>query len=48
MRQGLRPAAGIATAALATWLFSVAPLAAADSPGFGLDDFELDTAQDLP
>jgi hypothetical protein len=47
MRQRSPVAAGIATAALATWLVSVAPLAAADSQGFGLDDFELDTAQDL-
>ena len=47
MRRGLRPTAGIATTALATWLVSAVPLAAADSQGFGLDDFELRTAQDL-
>jgi hypothetical protein len=47
MRQGSALAAGIATAALAMWLVSVAPLAAANSQGFGLDDFELRTAQDL-
>jgi Rap1a immunity proteins len=47
MRQGSLAAAGIATAALAVWLVSMAPLEAANSQGFGLDDFELDTGQDL-
>jgi Rap1a immunity proteins len=47
MRQGSRTAAGIATAALATWLISAAPLAAANRQGFALDDFALHTAQDL-
>jgi hypothetical protein len=47
MQQGSRVAAGIATAALAMWLVSVAPPAAADNRGFTLDDFTLRTAQDL-
>ncbi len=47
MRQGSLAAAGIATAALAAWLVSTAPLAAADHPGFGFDDFEIDSGQDL-
>jgi hypothetical protein len=47
MRQSSRPAAGIATAALMTWLVSAAPLEAADGQGFSLDDFRLRTAEDL-
>jgi hypothetical protein len=47
MRQGWFAAAGIATAALAVWLIATAPLEAADSQGFGLDDFEVNSAQDL-
>jgi Rap1a immunity proteins len=47
MRPGWFAAAGIASAALAVWLVSMAPLEAADSQGFALDDFKLKTGQDL-
>ena len=47
MRQGLLASGGIASAALAVWLVSMAPLEAAGSQGFGLDDFKLKTGQDL-
>jgi hypothetical protein len=47
MRHGARAATGLATAALALWLASTAPLEAADQPGFGLDDFALKSGQNL-
>jgi Rap1a immunity proteins len=47
MRQGSLAATAIVTAALAVWLVSIVPLEAADNPGFGLDDFQLDSGQDL-
>lgn len=47
MRRGSLAVTGIATAALAAWLVSMASVEAADSPGFGLDDFQVDSAQDL-
>ena len=47
MRQAMLAAGGIASAALALWLMSMAPLEAADSRGFALEDFKLKSGQDL-
>jgi hypothetical protein len=47
MRQGSLASIGVVGAALATALASAAPAEAAASQGFGLDDFDLRSTQDL-
>ena len=48
MRQAMLAAGGIASAALALWLMSMAPLEAADSRGFALEDFKLKSRPGSP